>query len=139
MALDLYAWLAYRLHVLKARRRSVGRPSRVSLVLASDQLSEEEVRTYLLGLQDSICAALESEDGSGRFTEDSWERPEGGGGRTRILANGSVFEKAGVAFSHVTGGALPPSASARRPDIASAQQRIIAATKKRWAAFRKAQ
>jgi coproporphyrinogen III oxidase len=77
-----------------------------------------EVRSYLLGLQDSVCAALESEDGTGRFAGDSWERPEGGGGRTRILANGAVFEKAGVAFSHVTGSALPPSASARRPDIA---------------------
>ena len=76
------------------------------------------VRAYLLGLQDSICSALESEDGGARFVEDAWERPEGGGGRTRILSGGAVFEKAGVAFSHVTGSTLPPSASARRPDIA---------------------
>ncbi|HEY5078780.1 MAG TPA: oxygen-dependent coproporphyrinogen oxidase [Opitutaceae bacterium] len=82
------------------------------------QPDPKAVREYLLGLQDSICAALESEDGKGRFGEDSWERPEGGGGRTRILAEGAVFEKAGVAFSHVTGSALPPAASARRPDIA---------------------
>lgn len=76
------------------------------------------VRSYLLGLQDAICAALESEDGAGRFTEDAWRRAEGGGGRTRILSEGAVFEKAGVAFSHVTGPSLPPSASAHRPEIA---------------------
>ncbi len=76
------------------------------------------VRAYLVGLQDSICSALETEDGSARFRTDAWERAEGGGGRTRILAGGSVFEKAGVAFSHVVGAALPPSASARRPDVA---------------------
>jgi coproporphyrinogen III oxidase len=76
------------------------------------------VRTYLLQLQESICAALEREDGTGRFAADDWERAEGGGGRTRVLSGGSVFEKAGVAFSHVVGTTLPPSASARRPDIA---------------------
>lgn len=76
------------------------------------------VRTYLLGLQDSICAALEAEDGSGRFREDSWQRPEGGGGRSRVLSEGSVFEKAGVGFSHVTGRTLPPSATAHRPELA---------------------
>jgi coproporphyrinogen III oxidase len=67
------------------------------------------VKTYLLALQDRICAALEQENGAGRFREDNWTRPEGGGGRTRILADGAVFEKAGVAFSHVTGTQLPPS------------------------------
>jgi len=76
------------------------------------------VKSYLLGLQDSICAALEAEDGGGRFREDAWERAEGGGGRTRVLADGSVFEKAGVAFSHVHGNQLPPSASAHRPELA---------------------
>jgi coproporphyrinogen III oxidase len=76
------------------------------------------VRTYLLRLQDSICAALEAEDGFGRFGADTWGRISGGGGRTRILAGGAVFEKAGVSFSHVEGDALPPSASVRRPDLA---------------------
>ncbi len=76
------------------------------------------VRAYLEGLQDSICSAMESEDGAGRFSEEAWTRPEGGGGRTRVLSGGAVFEKAGVAFSHVVGTALPPAASARRPDIA---------------------
>jgi coproporphyrinogen III oxidase len=77
-----------------------------------------EVRAYLLKLQESVCAALEAEDGTGKFGSDEWSRPEGGGGRTRILSEGSVFEKAGVGFSHVEGNALPPSASARRPELA---------------------
>jgi coproporphyrinogen III oxidase len=81
------------------------------------------VRSYLLGLQDTICAALEAEDGGAKFLTDEWTRPAsdaglGGGGRTRILAEGAVFEKAGVAFSHVRGAALPPSATAHRPDLA---------------------
>jgi coproporphyrinogen III oxidase len=76
------------------------------------------VRSHLLDLQDRICSALAAEDGVARFREDAWERPEGGGGRTRVLAGGQVFEKAGVAFSHVRGPALPPSATARRPELA---------------------
>jgi coproporphyrinogen III oxidase len=76
------------------------------------------VKTYLLGLQDRICAVLETEDGTARFQEDQWTRPEGGGGRTRILTEGAVFEKAGVAFSHVHGTKLPPSATAHRPELA---------------------
>jgi coproporphyrinogen III oxidase len=76
------------------------------------------VKTYLLGLQDSICAALEAEDGGGRFREDNWQRAEGGGGRSRILTEGSVFEKAGVGFSHVHGQTLPASATAHRPELA---------------------
>ncbi len=76
------------------------------------------VKNYLLGLQDSICAALEQEDGGARFREDNWTRDAGGGGRTRILAEGAVFEKGGVGFSHVYGEQLPPSASAHRPELA---------------------
>jgi len=76
------------------------------------------VKAYLLGLQDTLCLALAEEDGSGKFSTDDWKRPEGGGGRTRLLANGVVFEKAGVAFSHVTGTKLPPSATAHRPELA---------------------
>jgi coproporphyrinogen III oxidase len=76
------------------------------------------VRAYLERLQDAICTALEDEDGAAGFAEEAWTRAEGGGGRTRVLSGGSVFEKAGVAFSHVVGAALPPAASARRPDIA---------------------
>ncbi len=76
------------------------------------------VRTYLLGLQDRICAAIEAEDGTGRFREESWDRPEGGGGRSRVLTEGAVFEQAGIGFSHVFGPGLPPSATAQRPELA---------------------
>lgn len=76
------------------------------------------VRAYLLGLQDRICSAIEAEDGAACFAEDSWERPGGGGGRSRVLAEGAVFEQAGVGFSHVFGPGLPPSATAQRPDLA---------------------
>jgi coproporphyrinogen III oxidase len=76
------------------------------------------VKTWLLGLQDRICAAIEAEDGPGRFAEEQWERPEGGGGRSRVLSDGAVFEQAGVGFSHVHGPALPPSATAQRPELA---------------------
>ncbi len=76
------------------------------------------VRDYLQSLQDSICAALEREDGGAKFQEDRWTRAEGGGGRSRVLSDGAVFEKAGVGFSHVSGASLPPSATAARPELA---------------------
>ena len=76
------------------------------------------VKSYLLDLQERICAALALEDGRAQFREDLWTRPDGGGGRTRILDGGMVFEKAGVAFSHVHGNQLPPSATALRPELA---------------------
>jgi len=78
----------------------------------------DAVKTYLLELQDSICAALAEEDGRNDFQTDEWQRAEGGGGRSRVLADGAVFEKAGVNFSHVQGDSLPPSASAGRPELA---------------------
>ncbi len=78
----------------------------------------QAVRSYLLSLQDSICSALEREDGGARFQEDQWTRAEGGGGRSRVLSEGAVFEKAGVGFSHVSGASLPPSATASRPELA---------------------
>lgn len=81
-------------------------------------MNKEAVKDYLLGLQDTICAALEEEDGSARFQQDEWERPGGGGGRSRVLAEGAVIEKGGVNFSHVYGSQLPPSASAARPELA---------------------
>jgi coproporphyrinogen III oxidase len=80
-------------------------------------MSIERVKSYLLGLQDSICRGLEKEDGKGRFEEDLWQREAGGGGRTRVLAQGDVFEQAGVNFSHVFGNRLPPSATAARPEL----------------------
>jgi coproporphyrinogen III oxidase len=78
----------------------------------------EQVKSYLLNLQDNICQALAEEDGAGRFITDEWQREEGGGGRSRVLTDGAVLEKAGVNFSHVQGAALPPSASASRPELA---------------------
>jgi coproporphyrinogen III oxidase len=71
----------------------------------------------LLGLQDKICLGLEGQDSSVRFKEDLWEREAGGGGRTRVLEQGDVFEQAGVNFSHVFGNKLPPSATAARPEL----------------------
>ncbi|NOZ09947.1 MAG: oxygen-dependent coproporphyrinogen oxidase [Gammaproteobacteria bacterium] len=76
------------------------------------------VHDYLLGLQDRICVAMEAEDGSARFIEDRWDYPKGGGGRSRVLADGQVFERAGINFSHVHGDALPASATAHRPELA---------------------
>lgn len=76
------------------------------------------VRHYLLDLQSRICGALAEEDGAGEFNRDEWTRAEGGGGLSRILSEGAVFEKAGVAFSHVKGTKLPPSATAHRPNLA---------------------
>lgn len=78
----------------------------------------EDVKAYLLELQDSICAELADEDGAADFIIDEWQREQGGGGRSRVLADGAVFEKAGVNFSHVRGANLPPSASASRPELA---------------------
>lgn len=76
------------------------------------------VKAYLLDLQDRICAALAAEDGGASFQEDSWVRAEGGGGRSRVMANGAVIEKGGVNFSHVHGTQMPASATAHRPELA---------------------
>ena len=78
----------------------------------------EAVKSYLLNLQDTICSAVETTDGSASFVEDAWSRDEGGGGRSRVISAGQTFEKAGVGFSHVMGETLPPSASAARPELA---------------------
>jgi len=76
------------------------------------------VESFLQDLQDRICAAIEAVDGTARFAEDRWQRSEGGGGRTRVLRDGAVFEQAGIGFSRVHGSTLPPSASAHRPELA---------------------
>lgn len=78
----------------------------------------EDVKTYLLQLQKNICAALTEEDGGKTFEEDEWQREQGGGGKSCVLADGDVFESAGINFSHVFGGALPASATAHRPELA---------------------
>ena len=77
----------------------------------------QAVETYFTGLQDRIVAALEAIDGKS-FSTDRWSRPEGGGGITRVIEDGNVFERGGVNFSRVRGKSLPASASASRPQIA---------------------
>lgn len=76
-----------------------------------------DVKHYLLQLQAQIVRSLELIDGR-PFLTDSWERPEGGGGITRLIEEGNVFERGGVNFSHVLGNNLPPSAAAHRPELA---------------------
>ena len=78
----------------------------------------DDVKGYLLTLQNRICAELEQIDGRARFARDRWERPDGGGGESRVLADGEVFEQAGVSFSHVFGNKMPPSATKTRPELA---------------------
>jgi coproporphyrinogen III oxidase len=102
----------------------------------------EQVSSYLQSLQDRICAALENSDGHGRFAEDRWQRPEGGrsrhpasrdtgpsmdggGGRSRVLKGGAVFEQAGVGYSEVSGNTLPASATAHRPELAGAPWKAV--------------
>ena len=84
----------------------------------SERPDTQAVQSYLLGLQERICSELEAADGTARFSEDAWDRPGGGGGRTRVLAGGRVFEQGGINFSHVFGERLPPSATAGRPELA---------------------
>ena len=78
--------------------------------------SRRRARELLMGLQDSICAGLQQLDGEGHFQEESWERPEGGGGRSRVMKAGRVFEQGGVNFSEVEGDRLPPSILSQRPE-----------------------
>ena len=76
------------------------------------------VEQYLKGLQRSICDELSAIDGAASFETESWDRPEGGGGISRVLAEGDVFEKGGVNFSYVEGGKMPGSATQHRPELA---------------------
>ncbi len=78
------------------------------------------VKQYLLELQQAICQFVETEDGKAQFQEDAWQHQEGGGGKTRVMANGAVIEKGGVNFSHVYGKQLPKAATANRPELADA-------------------
>jgi len=79
----------------------------------------QQVKEYLLSLQDNICDSIESLEEEGVFREDLWDRGgDTGGGRTRVLEKGKVFEQAGVNFSHVRGGSLPASATQHRPELA---------------------
>ncbi|WP_412514043.1 oxygen-dependent coproporphyrinogen oxidase [Shewanella indica] len=77
-----------------------------------------QVKAFLMQLQQQICEGLERLDGKAEFTTDAWKRAEGGGGISKVLNGGDVFEQAGVNFSHVEGAAMPASATAHRPELA---------------------
>jgi len=100
--------------IIRIAARTVTLPTSTSEPAAPSVL---QVKDYLHALQESIVAALEKIDGHA-FLVESWQRPEGGGGSSRVIEEGQVFERGGVNFSHVTGASLPPSAAASRPDLA---------------------
>ena len=111
-----------------ASARGASPPAGCFEVADDCRVATDDVKAYLLGLQDRICRELGRLDGAATFREDAWSREHedsrgpapvlGGGGRTRVLSHGGVFEQAGVNFSHVTGSALPPAATAARPELA---------------------
>ena len=85
---------------------------------SADRPDIEAVKSYLIQLQETICNALAKADGKESFITDDWKRETGnGGGITRVLTNGEIFEQAGVNFSNVPGGQLPASATAHRPEL----------------------
>lgn len=84
------------------------------------KVDKSAVKAFLMSLQDSICFQLETVDG-GAFLEDEWDREQGGGGRSRVIRDGGVFEQGGVNFSHVFGNKMPASATAHRPELAGRQ------------------
>lgn len=85
----------------------------------------DSVKDFFLQLQDSLCGQLAASDGGAAFTEDKWQRESGGGGRSRVLKSGALFEQAGVNFSHVSGDNLPPSATAHRPELAGCRYQAM--------------
>lgn len=85
----------------------------------------DAVRSWLLDLQDRICAGLEAEDGSGRFRRDELDRPGSGLSRPRVLEDAAVIEKAAVNFSHTRGEKLPAAATERRPELAGSEYEAV--------------
>ena len=92
---------------------------------SAGSIRPDAVRSYLTGLQDRICAAIENQDGGATFATDEWQRPEGGGGRTRVLDGGEVIEKGGVGFSDIRGEQMPATATARNPELAGRSYRAM--------------
>lgn len=88
-------------------------------------INTEAVREYLMNLQQTICDEVAGCDGKADFLFDDWDRESGGGGRTRVLTDGAVFEQAGVNFSEVFGDNLPASATAHRPELAGRHFRAM--------------
>ncbi len=110
----------------------MGRPAISGCTYNAAMNDFNAVREYLTDLQDRICAAMEGADGAARFHEDAWTRPDesasgglSGGGRTRVMRDGAVFEQAGIGFSDVRGTRLPPSATANRPELTGASWRAV--------------
>jgi len=95
---------------------STSTPSISAVSTRPPEDSQARISAFMKELQESICAGLERIDGGGQFREDMWERPEGGGGRSRVIRNGNVFEQGGVNFSEVFGEKLPPSILKQRPE-----------------------
>ncbi|MDC0833856.1 oxygen-dependent coproporphyrinogen oxidase [Geitlerinema sp. CS-897] len=91
-------------------------PSTSSMPARPPEDSRSRIGQFMKELQDEICQGLEQIDGRERFREDSWERPEGGGGRSRVIREGDIFEQGGVNFSEVFGPQLPPSILKQRPE-----------------------
>lgn len=89
-----------------------------SVTEGRDDVRGDKVIAYFTQLQDRLCRELGEIEPAADFTEDVWQHPRGGGGNTQVIEGGEVFEKGGVNFSHVQGIALPPSATARRPELA---------------------
>jgi len=85
----------------------------------------QAVENYLRSLQGTITSTLETLDGRGRFLPDRWTRAEGGGGESRVLKGGALFEQAGVNISDVRGSTLPPSATAHRPELTGRAWRAL--------------
>lgn len=93
-------------------------PTTLTSVALPPENSRTRVSQFLQGLQDEICQGLQQIDGKGIFQEDSWEREEGGGGRSRVMRDGNIFEQGGVNFSEVWGTTLPSSILVQRPEAA---------------------
>ncbi len=83
-------------------------------------MNSAAIKIYLLELQNQLCGTLQELDGVGSFQEDVWQRDQGGGGCTRVLRDGALFEQAGVNFSHVFGACMPAAATAHRPQLVGA-------------------
>ncbi len=83
------------------------------------------VKEFMQALQDRICLALEAADGQAHFVEDQWVKESGGGGRSRVMTGGAVFEKGGVNYSHVIGTNMPASATAHRPELAGRSYQAV--------------
>lgn len=90
-----------------------------------NEASVDAIADYLRGLQDRICERLAAADGGAAFGRDAWQREAGGGGVTRLLREGEVFEQAGVGLSEVHGEELPAAASAARPELAGRSFRAL--------------